>query len=190
LRARQVPVLLPYSRRHGDVAAQTETEVRESVERDEVGDEPPLHVAGAAYVEQIALQVAREWFPSPRGRVARIHGVGVGVEQDGAPVPCPSPCAGDVRSILIRDLFPDVIAVRFRLLASSLPRIYVEVAPREGAPDDGPHSARNRRDAHKLAQQAHRVLTPGMYGAAYGLCESVIELYHASALPVPSNAAP
>ena len=148
--------------------------------------EPALHVAGTASVEQISLQVAREWIPSPRGRVARIHGVGVGVEQDRASVPCP----GDVRSILVRDLFPNVIAVRFRLLASGLPRIYVEAALREGAPDDGPHSARNRRDTHKLAQQAHRVLTPGMYGAAYGLCESVIELYHAFSLPVPRNAAP
>ena len=96
--------------------------------------EPALHVAGTASVEQISLQVAREWIPSPRGRVARIHGVGVGVEQDRASVPCP----GDVRSILVRDLFPNVIAVRFRLLASSLPRIYVEAALREGAPDDGP----------------------------------------------------
>jgi hypothetical protein len=186
-------VLLPYRRRHGDIAAQPETEVREGVERDEMGDEPALHVAGAASVEQVALQVAREWIPFPRGRVSRVHGVGVGVEQDGASVPCPSPCAGDVRSILVRDLFPNVIAVRFRLLASSLPRIYVEAALREGAPDDGPHGAlcaRNRRDTHKLAQQAHHVLTPGMYGAAYGLCESVIELYHAFSLPVPSNAAP
>jgi hypothetical protein len=40
-----------------------------------------------------------------------------------------------------------------------------------------------RRDAHKLPQEAHRVLAPGMYGAAYGLCESVIELYHASRPP-------
>ena len=47
----------------------------------------------------------------------------MGVEQDRASVPCPSPCAGDVRSILVRDLFLDVIAVRFRLLARSLPRI-------------------------------------------------------------------
>src|SRR5215207_7908192 len=180
------PVLLPYSRCHGDVAAQPETEVTESVERDEVGDESTLHVAGAASVEQIALQVARVWIPSPRGRIARIHGVGVGVEQDGASVPCPSPCAGHVRSILVIALFPDVIAVRFRFLARRLPRIYVEAALREGALDDRPHStlfARDRTDAHKLLQQVHHDLAPGLYGAAYGLCESVVELCHVSRPP-------
>jgi hypothetical protein len=83
------PVLLPYRRRHGDVAAQPEAEVREGVERDEVGDEPTFHVAGAASVEQIALQVAREWIPFPRSRVSRVHGVGVGAQQDGASFPCP-----------------------------------------------------------------------------------------------------
>jgi len=181
-------VLLPYRRRHGDIAAQPESEVREGVERDEMGDEPALHVAGAASVEQVALQVAREWIPFPRGRVSRVHGVGVGVEQDGASVPRPSPCVGDVWSILVRALFPDVLAVRLSLLARGLPRVHIEAALREGAPDDRPYSAlfaRNRRDAHKLLQQAHSVLAPGLYGAAYGLCESVVELYHLSRPPFP-----
>src|SRR5829696_8195741 len=131
-------VLLPYRRRHGDIAAQPETEVREGVERDEMGDEPALHVAGAASVEQVALQVAREWILFPRGRVSRVHGVGV--EQDGASVPRPSPCAGDVRSILVGALFPDVLAVRLSLLARGLPRVHIEAALREGAPDDRPYS--------------------------------------------------
>src|ERR671920_431993 len=184
------PVLLPYSRRHGDVSAQPETEVGEGVECDEVGDEPALHVAGTASVEQIALQIAREWIPFPRGRVSRVHGVGVGVEQHGASAPCPSPCAGNVRSILVRALFPDVLAVRFSLLARGLPRVHVESALREGALDDHPYSTlftRHGRDAHKLPQQAHRVLAPGLYSAAYGLCKTVVELYHVSRPPLCSR---
>src|SRR5215211_9199302 len=184
------PVLLPYSRRHGDVTAQLKAQVGDGVERGELGDEPALHVAGAASVEQIALQVTREWIPSPRGRVSRDHGVGVRVEQDGASVRCPSPCADDVRSILVRGLFPDVLAVRFSLLARGLPRVHVESALREGALDDRPYStlfARHGRDAHKLLQQAHRVLAPGLYSAAYGLCETVVELYHVSRPPLGSR---
>src|SRR5687767_16002453 len=134
--------------------------------------------------------VAREWIPFPRSRVSWVHGVGVGVEQDGTSFPCPSPCAGDVRSILVRALFPDVIAVGFRLLARGLPRVHLEAALREGAPDDRPYStlfARHGRDAHKLLQQAHRVLAPGLYGAAYGHCETVVELYHVSRPPLNSR---
>jgi hypothetical protein len=155
-----------------------------------VGDEPALHVAGAASVEQIALKGAREWIRSPRGRVSRVHGVGVSVEQDGASVRCPSPCADDVRSILVRALFPDVLAVRFSLLARGLPRVHIESALREGVLDDRPYStlvARHGRDAHKLLQQAHRILAPGLYSAAYGLCETVVELYHVSRPPLCSR---
>src|SRR5688500_15695514 len=79
----------------------------------------------SAPVEQVVLHIAREWIPFPRGRVSRVHGVGVGVEQDGASLRCPAPYADDVRSILVRALFPDVIAVRFRLLARGLPRVHV-----------------------------------------------------------------
>src|SRR5215216_5263428 len=180
------PVLLPYSRRHGDVTAQLKAQVGDGVERDEVGDESALHVAGAASVEQIAFKGAREWIPSPRGRVSRVHGVGVGVEQHGASAPCPSPCAGNVRSIRVRALLPDVLAVRFSLLARGLPRVHVETALRKGTLDDLPHSAllaRHGTGAHELLQQAHRVLAPGPYGAAYVLCESVVEFCHVARPP-------
>src|SRR5215218_3122372 len=105
------PVLLPYRRRHGDVAAQAQAEVGEGVESDEVGDEPALHVAGAASVEQVAIQASREWIPLPRRRVSRGHGVDVGVEQHRGSAPRPTPYAGDVRTVLVGVLFPYVIAV-------------------------------------------------------------------------------
>jgi hypothetical protein len=62
-----------------------------------------------------------------------------------------------------------------------------ETEVREGAPDDSPYStllARHGRDAHKLLQQAHCVLAPGLYGAAHGHCETVVELYHVSRPPL------
>jgi hypothetical protein len=185
-RAPSPPFSSPTGRRHRHVAAQGDAEVGERVEGDEVGYEASLHVAGAAAVEQVSLHDPRERVVLPGVRVPSGHGVGVGVEQDGASASLPPPYPGDVRAVLVGVLLAYVVEVGLHLRGRSLPHVYLQAALSEGALDGLPHRAlptRYRGDADELLQQPHRIFAPGINGGAYGSCEFGAWLRHPSRPP-------
>ena len=168
----QPPVLLPHRRRHADVPAQLDPELRERVERGQVADEPTLHIARAAAVEQVALDLPGERVAAPGRRVTGRHRVHVRVQKERAP-PSPAGAHPDyVRTVLVAGLLANVLLVGGDLLRRRLPDVHGEPALPEGALDHLLHRAlipRDGRDADQFLQQPHRLAAPLLHYPGYRL---------------------
>jgi hypothetical protein len=164
-------VLLPHRGRDRNVAPQVQPQIGEGVDGGEVADEPALHVAGSASVEQVALDGAGERVVSPCGGVSRVDGVDVRVQEDGTPTSASPSEAGDVGAVLVGGLLSYLVDIGFHLFGARVPGVHLETALRESPLDDLSHRAFlacHRADVHQLLQQGHGFLAPGLHGVAYG----------------------
>jgi hypothetical protein len=131
--------------------------------------QPALHVARAAAVEEVSLDLPGERAAAPGCGIPALHRVHVRVEQDRASVGPAGAHADDVRPVRVCLLFADVVEVRCHLLRRRLPPVHGETALPEGALDDLLYRAflpRDRRNADELLQQPHRIVAPGLYSSA------------------------